>query len=64
MFGEKDKCCCCAPRESEVMLTIKYTQRIMQLEAELDRANRTIQDLAETNKHLSRPRTKPTTGDL
>lgn len=55
MFGDKEKCCCCCvPRESETMLHIKYTQRIMELQTELDRANRTVQDLAETNKHLSR----------
>jgi len=54
MFGDKEKCCCCVPRESETMLHIKYSQRINKLEAELYEANRIIKDLAETNKHLSR----------
>lgn len=54
MFGDKEKCCCCPPRESETMLHIKYTQQVMQLQAKLEKAERTIADLAETNKHLSR----------
>lgn len=54
MFGEKEKCCCCPPRESEVAIHIKYVTRLNELEAKLDKAERTIADLAETNKHLSR----------
>lgn len=54
MFGEKDKCCCCPPRESETMIHIKYSQEIMRLKHEIDKANDVIADLAETNKHLSR----------
>lgn len=53
MFGEKDKCCC-QPPVSQTLIHMEYTQKIYRLEAELYEARRTIQDLAETNKHLSR----------
>ena len=60
MFGSNEKCCCCVPRESETMLHIKYSQHITQLQVELERAKRTIEDLAETNKCLSRNYQRPT----
>jgi hypothetical protein len=59
MFGDREKCCCCPPRESEVMLHVRYTEKIIRLEAELERVKRIIADLTETNKHLSRQLVKP-----
>lgn len=54
MFGEKEKCCCCQPRINDFTLQIQYAQKINELKYQLDKANRTIADLAETNKYLSR----------
>ncbi len=61
MFGCKNKClcyeCCNAPSAREMSTAIihaEYAQKIMRLEYQLEEAKRTIQDLAETNKHLSR----------
>lgn len=61
MFGCKNKCLCyecCRPpvdnNMSTAMIHIQYAQKIVQLESELYDAKRTIQELAETNKHLSK----------
>lgn len=54
MFGDKEKCCCCVPSESQAMIHLKYAEQIMRLQTELHDARRAIRDLSEMNKILSR----------